>query len=250
MSKPRWVSENSSRRNAGIAIAPLAETQICARSCEGRRAHAMALRWADRFGYAPLVRRLAVVPLLVFAVTVLSGSVLSGSVLGGSVARDVPAAIADAARNALTMTPTLTRDDCSGLVMSVLASAGVPHTGDSRSFWTEALDDARAFEVGEPAPGDLAFFDRTFDKNRNGLVDDELTHIAIVTAIHADGLVELVHRERSGVRLLRLHLARPDEHRDGERVLNSYLRAAGYGDTDTPRLAGELLRGFARPPSP
>lgn len=177
-------------------------------------------------------------------------ALLAGVLFASSVrAPDPGRAIVQAAREHLAAPPAeLPRGDCSGLVMSVLARAGVETTGDSRSFWREAKREGRAFVVGEPAPGDLAFFDRTWDKNRNGRVDDELTHVAVVVAVHDDGLVELVHRERAGVRLLRLHLLRPHDHDEDGRVLNDYLRASRYGGADAPRLAGQLLRGFARPP--
>ena len=38
------------------------------------------------------------------------------------------------------------------------------------------------------------------------------------------------------------------QKKEGDRVLNDYLRAPGYGARSGPRLAGELFRGFARPP--
>jgi cell wall-associated NlpC family hydrolase len=176
-------------------------------------------------------------------------TVLAALVASALPAPSVARAIANAAREHLAAPPAkLPRRDCSGLVMSVLQRAGVPAEGDSSSFWYDAVAEGRAFEVGEPAPGDLAFFDRTWDKNHNGRVDDELTHVAVVIAVHEDGRVEMVHRERAGVRRLWLHLSRPDEHRDDEHLLNDYLRATGYGSASAPRLAGQLLRGFARPP--
>jgi cell wall-associated NlpC family hydrolase len=158
------------------------------------------------------------------------------------------ARIVASAREHLRAPPRLPRNDCSGLVISVLAGAGIDHPGDSTSMWHAAVADGRAYDVGVPAPGHLVFFDRTWDSNKNGLVDDELTHVAIVVDVDDDGTVTMVHKERAGVRLLRLSLARPAQHKDGARVLNDFLRASHYGADDDPRLAGQLLRGFAAPP--
>lgn len=100
-----------------------------------------------------------------------------------------------------------------------------------------------------PHPGDLAFFDRTYDANGNGVVDDELTHVAIVTHIGSDNTVYMVHWGSGRTRPLRMQLARPTAHLGaGQEVINDFLRSPAYGDATTPRLASELFRGFARPP--
>ena len=95
-----------------------------------------------------------------------------------------------------------------------------------------------------PREGDLVYFDYTWDANGNGRADDQLTHIAVVTRVEGDGTVELVHRGGGGIGPLRMNLHRPGEHKDGDRVLNSYLAAPGYSRRGK-RLAGELWAGFA-----
>ncbi|MEE8408141.1 MAG: CHAP domain-containing protein [Myxococcota bacterium] len=144
--------------------------------------------------------------------------------------------------------PRLERSDCSGLVESVLTRAGAPIRGSSRSFWTDARRNARLSL--RPHPGDLVFFDRTYDANRNRRVDDLLTHVAVVTRVDDDGTVVMVHRGSSGIRQLRMNLSYPSTHRRGDKVINDFLRARGYGGKRSPRLAGQLFRAVARPPGP
>ena len=91
--------------------------------------------------------------------------------------------IAKAAKWFADHQPQLTRNDCSGLMEAVLSRAGLPMAGSTRSFWEWALDEHRVHKRRVPLPGDLVFFDRTWDRNGNGRTDDELTHIAVVTAV-------------------------------------------------------------------
>lgn len=159
---------------------------------------------------------------------------------------DRGAAIANIARGYVGTRRTLRRDDCSGFVETVLASVGTDLKSSTRMFWEAAVRDARLVD-GRPRPGDLAFFDFSYDANKNGRRDDRLTHIAIVTRVYADGRIEMTHRGGSGVTFLRAHLFRRSEHRDGSLVLNDFLAHKSYAKA-RPRLTGALLRGFARPP--
>ena len=139
------------------------------------------------------------------------------------------------------------RHDCSGLVESVLEATGVFERGGTRAFFARAQTDRR-LKRGGPLPGDFAFFDRTFDKDRDGRVDDPLTHMAIVVDVHADGTIDMVHRtSSSGTRLLRMNLRYPHRHRVRGVVMNDFLSAPGYGPR---KLASELFRSFASPPRP
>ena len=121
-------------------------------------------------------------------------------------------------------------------------------SGNSRTLWSDAQKEGRVAD--QAAPGDLAFFDYTFDANANGRVDDELTHVAVVTSIEDNGTVVMIHRGSNQIKELRMNLSRPAVRRDGDRVLNDFLRAPSYGPADGPRLAGQLFHGFARPPHP
>ena len=155
----------------------------------------------------------------------------------------------DIARSALwylAERPTLPRDDCSGLVEAVCERAGLDDVrGSVAQIWDEAEGDQRTSTDTTPHVGDLAFFDNTWDENGDGLVDDPLSHIAVVTAIEDDGTIEMVHHgDDHGIWTLRMNLEQPDEHSVDGHVLNDWLGKPGFGEDDH-RLAGQLWHGFA-----
>jgi hypothetical protein len=76
-----------------------------------------------------------------------------------------------------------------------------------------------------PSPGDLVFFKETWDRNRDGKMNDGLAHVGVVESIDTDGTVTFVHRSGSGMTRARLNLDAP---LDGSR--NDFLR-----DTRTAR---------------
>src|SRR5689334_19383010 len=66
-------------------------------------------------------------------------------------------------------------DDCSGLVLGVYASVGVPLTGSARpgdngvtAVWRWTSARGRLFRTGRPDPGDLVFFHDTYDRDHDG----------------------------------------------------------------------------------
>jgi hypothetical protein len=100
----------------------------------------------------------------------------------------------------------------------------------------------------EPLPGDLVFFEHTYDRNRDGDADDGVTHAGLVERVLPGGTVLFLHRGSRGVTRGRLHLPAPSRQRgeDGE-PLNTPLRAARRRDpVGTRTLAGELFAGFGR----
>ncbi len=144
------------------------------------------------------------------------------------------------------------RSDCSGFVQACYAAGGLDlnevATGDSHRAWAmwQGLE-ARGQLVAESAvqPGDLVFFDNTTDRNRNGLRDDDVTHVGLVAEVRASGTMLFLHYMSGSVRRDALNVGQPNTHRDAQsdEVLNAYLRR---GSQD-PRLAGALVRGFGRP---
>lgn len=161
---------------------------------------------------------------------------------------DWNARVADSANWFLQARPRLKKNDCGGLVCAVLERAGATERGNSRTMWRDAVRDGRVTD--RPHPGDLVFFDHTYDRNRNGRVDDPLSHVGVVSAIEANGTLVVVHKSSRGITTLRLTTSAPAVHRRGGRVLNDYLRQPGYGPANGRRLAGQLVHGFARPPRP
>lgn len=140
-------------------------------------------------------------------------------------------------------------NDCVGFVRAVYAAHGVDlfadggKPGDNGVTWVWRYASKNG-KVRNDAPriGDIVFFRETYDRNRDGRVNDGLTHIGIVDGIDENGTVTVVHRVDRGVVRYRMNLAKPRVRKDPKtgRVLNDYLRERGRN-----RLAGELFAGFA-----
>ena len=111
--------------------------------------------------------------------------------------------VRDAALWFLRTHAAIERVDCSGLVTAILARAGTRVAGSSETFWLDAQREGRV--VDQPTPGNLAFFDYTYDANSNGKVDDELTHVAVVISVEDNGTVVMVHRGSNEIKGLRMN---------------------------------------------
>jgi hypothetical protein len=95
-------------------------------------------------------------------------------------------------------------------------------------------------------PGDLVFFDNTWDYNNDGLVNDPLTHVGIVERQEQDGTVIFISRVAGAIERYRMNLALPHIHRTAEgRVLNDYIRRRDLSDSvNTAYLTGQLFAAF------
>ncbi len=139
------------------------------------------------------------------------------------------------------------RYDCSGLVEAVMAASGGDYAGSSAMMYERAQGEGALRRRRRLSPGDLVFFDDTYDRDGNGRRDDPLSHVALVEAVAPDGTATLIHLSSRGVVRIRMNLQEPDLHSGptGE-VLNDYLRAKKAGDGPRTRyLAGELWAGTA-----
>jgi peptidoglycan DL-endopeptidase CwlO len=142
-------------------------------------------------------------------------------------------------------------DDCTGFVQAIYAPLGVdllsggqPGDNGVTAMWRFAARHGRIFRGGRPLPGDLVFFEETYDLNRDGQRNDGLTHVGLVEDVEADGTVSIIHRVARGVVRYRMNLAAPTQltAADGRR-LNDWLRTEAPGSR--PRLTAELFAGFA-----
>ena len=95
-------------------------------------------------------------------------------------------------------------------------------------------------------PGDLVFFDDTWDYNGDGVANDALTHVGIVETVDSDGTVVFISRVAAAVQRYRMNLRMPSVHRTSDgRILNDYLRRKRWNDSgETAYLTGELFAGF------
>ncbi len=152
--------------------------------------------------------------------------------------------IAEVAAQYLEERPALRIEACNGLIEDVLRDAGYPMRGRVTTLYDDMQAEGWLHQEPVPFPGDIVFFDLTYDSNGNGRADDKLTHIAIVIDVDPDGTVHMVHRASSGIKPLTMNLHSPGQHLQGDRLINSYLAAPSYGEPGR-QLAGELWRAFA-----
>lgn len=149
--------------------------------------------------------------------------------------------------------------DCSGYVSAVYYHMGEdlmalelpPSEGNisgTEIIYLQMLERGRIFKK-HPRPGDLVFFDNTWDRDGDGELNDPFTHIGVVHQVLPDDTVEILHLGNSGIAYLRMNLKREDEARDaatGE-VLNDQLRRRSSRDgNDIPYLSAQLFRAFGR----
>jgi peptidoglycan DL-endopeptidase CwlO len=146
------------------------------------------------------------------------------------------------------------RMDCSGVARGIYAKAGLrlgyvevtDQTNDTRVLY-ELVRRTGSLRRHDPLPGDLVFFDDTYDQNGNGLTDDPLSHVGVVERVEPEGTVVFVHRVGKRIVRARLDLSRPhDRHDEDGRALNHYLRSA-RGSTPA-KTTGELFVAFGSLP--
>jgi hypothetical protein len=180
---------------------------------------------------------------------------------GGAAPADTPEArraresIARAAHAAVGQKEIVTaghrwRMDCSGVARGIYAKAGfalgsrAERAGENdTSAIFRWVKENGSLRKSAPAPGDLVFFDNTWDQNKNGRRDDPLSHIGVVERVTDDGTVVFVHHVAGGILRYRMNLDRPHDRRDAKgEVLNHYLRRAEGGEP--PKTTAELFVAF------
>jgi hypothetical protein len=103
------------------------------------------------------------------------------------------------------------------------------------------------YEIREPVPADLIFFDDTSDRNKNDKLDDELTHVGLVEKINRQGTITFIHLLSEGIVRSKMNLSRPAEHENKytNEIYNSYLRKKTKANPSEKRtLTGELFNSF------
>lgn len=123
--------------------------------------------------------------------------------------------------------------DCSGTVMAVYYYAGIDlskdfnkYSGGGTARIYQYLDDNDLlYNTDYPVPGDIIFWDNTFDSNDDGKRNDYLTHMGIVVDITNEGTITYIHENyRKGIILESMNLDLPDNP-----TVNSAMRMRGSG---------------------
>lgn len=163
-------------------------------------------------------------------------------------ARDIVAAAASfVGASSLNVDGESFRYDCSGFVEASMAKAGLRWDGSSAMLYEAAEEAGVLHHRHLPRPGDVAFWDNTYDRDDNGQLDDAVTHSGIVADVESDGTIDIVHLGSRGVVHIKMNLKHPHDRlaADGT-VINDYLRGrTGSDPWGTQYLAGELWSAFA-----
>ncbi len=111
-------------------------------------------------------------------------------------------------------------NDCTGLVRAAYAFAEIDlafrfgsYAGNGvRRLHETLLDEGLLYATRYPAPGDIVFWDNTYDANGNRKADDEFTHVGVVIAVEPDGAALYLHYHyRLGPVIERMNLVTPDD---------------------------------------
>ena len=148
--------------------------------------------------------------------------------------------------------------DCIGTVSAAYWSAGYDIQKDFAKYdgngvnrlYQTLLFWAALHKLTIPKPGDIIFWANTYDRNENGILDDDgLTHVGIVIKVDDDGTVNYMHESVTrGIVIAYFNLLHPDLPRSPEgKIWNSpmYLGSNYDKKTNPPHwLSGDLWSAF------
>jgi len=145
--------------------------------------------------------------------------------------------------------------DCSTYVRSAYRVAGIdlyaaasPRDNGVQAIHRYVRKHGRLFRTRHAAKGDLVFFDNSYDRNHNRLLDDPLTHVGIIEDVLPDGTALVLHATNHGVVREPMNLRRPHAITDarGQPINAALRRRTAFDSPRTPHLMSELFAGFGR----
>ena len=148
--------------------------------------------------------------------------------------------------------------DCIGTVSAAWWGAGFDlqrdfarHAGNGvQRLYESCRDWGSLSSLKDSRPGDLIFWENTWDRNADGKAgNDGITHAGIVMQVDPDGTVEYLHSsETRGVVLARFNLRHPDSEfgPDGKLWNSPMYLGAAHGRAGNPPhwLSGDLWAAF------
>ena len=146
--------------------------------------------------------------------------------------------------------------DCAGVTRAIFLKHGIdlydssasdPDANGVRLIHAHIRQQGTFHQGPVVHPGDLVFFDNTWDFNGDGKVNDPLTHVGVVERQEPDGTVIFISRVAGAIDRYHMNLAFPHVHKTAAgRILNDYLRRKDVNDpANTRHLTGELFAQFA-----
>lgn len=145
--------------------------------------------------------------------------------------------------------------DCAGITRAIFLEHGIDlYRGASndaegngvRFIYNHVRLHGTLHRGSNVSPGDLVFFDNTWDFNGDGKVNDPLTHVGVVERLEPNGTVIFISRVANAVERYRMNLDQPHVHKTTQgHVLNDYMRRKLATDPDhAARLTGELFSSY------
>ena len=145
--------------------------------------------------------------------------------------------------------------DCAGVTRAIYLGQGIDlyegggqktHANGVRLIYEHVRAYGRIHHGPTVRPGDLVFFDNTWDFNQDGILNDPLTHVGIVEAVEQNGTVVFISRVSNAIERYRMNLREPNAIRASNgRRLNDYLRRKKSDDPlGTEYLTGQLFARF------
>lgn len=145
--------------------------------------------------------------------------------------------------------------DCAGVTRAVFLKHGIdlydaddgdPNANGVRLIYNHVRRQGLLHQGPATQPGDLVFFDNTWDFNGDGEWNDPLTHVGIVERIEPDGTVVFISRVADAIQRYRMNLRHPQIHKTADgRILNDYIRRKLPSDPSRlGRLTGELFASY------
>ncbi len=149
--------------------------------------------------------------------------------------------------------------DCIGTVSAIFYGMNIDvqkdfrrYNGDGVSRLYQSLKALNALHRDlYPRPGDIIFWDNTWDAKGDGRLDDDpLTHAGVVMSVDKDGTIHYVHEHIvKGVTIEAMNLLHPRDYYDpqGRIINNAIAMNSGISRKDNPPhwTSGDLWNSFA-----
>ncbi|MCC7459663.1 MAG: C40 family peptidase [Proteobacteria bacterium] len=145
------------------------------------------------------------------------------------------------------------RRDCSGFVEAILSNLGHDIPGFIQQYGIRTNGVAQIHKYIErmgtiykdqmPKVGDLIFFSNTYDVNRDGKINDPLSHIGVVTKIDKEGTISFKHVLHATVKTDYINFSKPTMHTYKGKIINSYIRRSGKNSA-YPATTSQLFDFF------
>ena len=124
-------------------------------------------------------------------------------------------------RNYLTINGHRFRMDCSGVIRAIYFKAGIDLAKDFNKYkggGTQRIHETLRvkgliYRPTVPVPGDILFWDNTYDANHNGRSDDMLSHIGMVVSSDkkSGNIIYVHHHEKKGIVFEKMNLLHPND---------------------------------------